>query len=198
MEPRAPALQPPPALPDAPAYFVDTKASEVRVHVRRDGPLAAFGHDHLLIAPVSGKVHAGNTAAGSGFDLAIDVQAFEVDPPNYTKVDEQARRGTRENLLGPKVLDAEKYPRIVLRAVSLAGPRWNPDVVAQLTLHGVTREIAFPAAVFMQDDALLVIARFTVRQSAFGIEPFSVFGGGLRVQDAVDVQVRILARRAKE
>ncbi len=198
--------EPPPALPDAPVYVVDPAVSEVRVLVWRDGPLSAVGHNHVLIAPVSGKVLVGETAAGSGFDLVIDANDFKVDPAEAraeegdefgSEISDKARRGTRENMLGPDVLDVERHPRIAIRSVSLSGPRWNPGVVAQLTLHGVTREIEFPAAVFLQGDTLTVIAQFSIRQSEFGIEPFSVFGGGLSVRDAIDVRVKLVARNGQ-
>lgn len=206
--PRAPAsalpVEPAPPLPNAPVYVVDPAASQARILVWRDGPLSRLGHNHVLIAPVSGKVHAGDAAARSGFAMSIDVAAIKVDPPAARGEEGEAfageisgedRRGTRENLLGAEVLDAGNHPRIEMRSVSLSGPRWNPDVVAQLTLRGVTRVIAFPAAVFVQGETITVIARFTILQSAFGIEPFSVFGGSLRVRDAIDVRVKVVAKR---
>ncbi|HEX7047971.1 MAG TPA: YceI family protein [Gammaproteobacteria bacterium] len=197
-------LEPAPPLPGTPVHVVDPTASYVRVLVWRDGALSAFGHNHVLIAPVSGKVHVGETAARSGFDLAINVKGFVVDPAKAraeegeafaSDVSDEARLGTRENLLGEDVLNADCYPRIGMRSVSLNGPRRNPEIVARLTLHGVTRDIEFPAEVFVQEDRVTVLANFTILQSDFGIEPFSVFGGGLSVRDAVDVRVKLVARR---
>lgn len=197
-------LQPAPPLPGTPVYIVDPAASHVRVLAWREGALSAFGHNHVLIAPVSGKVHVGETAARSGFDLAINVNSFVVDPAKAraeegeafaSDVSDEARLGTRENLLGEDVLNATRYQRIEMRSVSLSGPRRNPDVVARLTLHGVTREIEFPAEVFVQEGDITVTADFTILQSDFGIEPFSVFGGGLIVRDKLDVRVKLVASR---
>lgn len=202
---RAPAGLPPlPALPDAPVYAVDAAASEVRVLVYRDGPLAAFGHNHLLIAPVSGKVHAGEESAGSGFHFEIKAGDFDVDPPGERAVEGEAfadrishedRRGTRRNLLGPAVLDASRYPVILVQSVALRGPRNRPQVLARVTLRGTVRDIAFPADVAEQDGVLTVDAGFTLVQSDFNIEPFSILGGGLSVRDALDVRVHLVARK---
>jgi len=191
--------------PDAQRFVVDAQASEVRLLVYRDGPLARFGHNHVFVGRVVGEVHAGEAAARSAFRLEIPVDSFAVDPPAAraeegadfaAEVSEQARRGTRENMLGEEVLDAARYPLIRIASVTLAGPRWNPTVTARVTLRGETRDVRFPAAVFQSGDALEVIAGFRVRQSDFGIKPFAALGGGLLVRDAMDIRMRILARRA--
>jgi hypothetical protein len=193
-----------PTLPDAPRYLVDPLASEVRLLVYRDGPLARFGHNHAILGRIRGEVRAGNAAAASGFRLEIPIGSFVLDPPAAraeegedfaTEVSEPARRATRENLLGKDVLDAPQHPLIHIESIALAGPDWNPLVTARVTLRGATRDLRFPAAVFRQDDALTVIASFRIRQSEFGIEPFTTLNGGLRVRDELDVRIRLVARR---
>jgi len=42
-----------------------------------------------------------------------------------------------------------------------------------------------------------VVASFRIHQSEFGIEPFSALNGGLRVRDALDIRIRLVARREK-
>ena len=191
--------------PDAPRFAVDPQASEVRLLVYRDGPLARFGHNHVIIGRVEGEVRAGETATGSAFRLEIPVGSFAVDPPAAraeegaefaAEVSDQARKGTRENMLGEEVLDAGRHPALRIASVALAGPRWNPTVTARVTLRGATRDVRFPAAVFQNGDTVEVIAFFRVRQSDFGFKPFAVFGGGLLVRDAIDIRVHVVARRA--
>lgn len=192
-----------PTLPDAPRYLVDPLASEVRLLVYRDGPLARFGHNHAIVGRIRGEVRAGNVAA-SGFRLEIPIGSFVLDPPAAraeegedfaAEVSEPARRATRENMLGKDVLDAPQHPLILIESIALVGPDWNPLVTARVTLRGATRDLRFPSAVFRQDDALTVIANFRIRQSEFGIEPFTTLNGGLRVRDEFDVRVRLVARR---
>ena len=60
-----------------------------------------------------------------------------------------------------------------------------------------TRDLRFAAAVLRQDDTLVVVAGFRIRQSEFGIEPFTALNGGLRVRDPLDIRVRLVARREK-
>ena len=188
----------------APRYSVDPQASEIRLRVYRDGPLARFGHNHILVGRVHGEIRAGDTAAASGFRLEIPVDSFMVDPPAAraeegdefsAQVSDPARRDTRENMLGRDVLDAEKHPLIRIESIALVGPQWGPTVTARVTLRGVTRDLRFAAAVLRQDDLLVVIAGFHINQSEFGIEPFAALNGGLRVRDALDIRVRLVARR---
>jgi polyisoprenoid-binding protein YceI len=189
---------------DAPRYAVDPQASEIRLLVYRDGPLARFGHNHVIVGRVQGEIRAGETAARSGFRLEIPAQSLSVDPPPAraeegeefaAQVSDAARRGTRENMLGADVLDAAVHPLIRIESVALTGPPWAPTVTARVTLRGTTRDLSFPAAVVRQGDGLVVIASFPIRQSDFGIQPFSALNGGLRVGDALDVRLRVVARR---
>jgi hypothetical protein len=45
---------------------------------------------------------------------------------------------------------------------------------------------------------LTVIAAFRVLQSELGIEPYSILGGAIRVRDAIDIRVRLVARPAAD
>lgn len=192
---------------DAPRYAVDTGASEIRLLVYRDGPLARFGHNHVIAGRVRGEVRAGDSAASSGFRLEIPVDSFAVDPPALraeegaefaAQVSDEAREETSRNMLGEAMLDAATHPLIRIESVALTGPRWSPTVTARVTLRGATRDLRFPAAVFQGADAIEVIAGFRLRQSDFGIKPFTALGGGLLVRDAVDVRLRLAARRDNE
>lgn len=186
-------------------FVVDAQASQIRLLVYRAGALARLGHNHVIVGRVRGEIEAGTQVADSSFRLQIPLDSFAVDPPDArdeegaaftTGISDAARRATRDNMLGKALLDAAGYPLIEIESVSLVGPRWNPTVVARTTLRGATHDLQFPAAVFEQPDALTVIASFRTRQSDFGLTPYTVLGGSLRVQDEIDVRLRIVARRS--
>jgi len=202
---QAPAVRAEAHLPvGAERYAVASAESEIRLLVYRAGPLARVGHNHVIVGPVRGEIWAGRTAESSGFLLEVPVGSLSVDPVAAraeegkdfaAEVSDEARRGTREHMLGGEVLDAQRYPVIRVESVALSGPRWNPSVVARVTLRGVAHEQHFPAAVVEYGDWLVVIASFAFHQSDFGIEPYSALGGGLRVADEVRVRIRLEARR---
>lgn len=190
---------------DAPRFAVDPQASEIRLLVYRAGALARFGHNHVIAGPMRGEIRAGEAATAGGFRLEIPVEQLAIDPPAArteegeefaAEVSDQARQGTRENLLGRDLLDAADFPLIRIDSLALSGPRSNMTVLARVTLRGVARDLRFRAAVTQQGDLLSVAAGFRVRQSDFGISPFSTLGGGLLVRDAIDIRIRLVARRA--
>jgi hypothetical protein len=156
--------------------------------------MARLGHDHV----VASHTLAGYVAPGAGrADVSFRVDQMTVDEPPLlrdagiaTQPSSQAVEGTRKNMLGP-VLEAQRYPMVTLHAERLAGS----DLRVAVTLHGVTRWLALPAAI--QVDAAQVAASGTARlkQTDFGMTPFSVGGGLLSVQDELQIRYRIVARR---
>jgi polyisoprenoid-binding protein YceI len=175
-------------------YAVDPGASMVTVTVRRAGLMARLGHDHV----VASRTLAGHVAPGAGSaDVSFRVDQMSVDEPQLLRdagiarqPSPQAVEGTRTNMLGP-VLEAQRYPLVTLHAEGQADDRLRVAV----TLHGTTRWLALPATVRV--DAAQVIASGTahLKQTDFGITPFSVGGGLLSVQDELEVRYHIVARR---
>ena len=178
----------------AAVYKVDPDASLIAVTVRRAGLMARLGHDHI----VASHTLTGYAAPGLGrADVSFRVDQLTVDEPQLlreagidTQRSAEAVEGTRKNMLGP-VLDAQRYPVVALHAERSADDRLRVAV----TLHGVTRSLDLPAAVKV--DAAQVTASGTahLKQTDFGITPFSVGGGLLAVDDGLDVRYRIVARR---
>jgi polyisoprenoid-binding protein YceI len=178
----------------AAVYAVDPGASLITVTVRRAGLMARLGHDHV----VASHTLAGYAAPGAGrADVSFRADQMTVDEPQLlrdagidTQPSPQAVEGTRKNMLGP-VLEAQRYAMVTLHAQRLADGRLR----VAITLHGVTRWLELPAAI--QVDASQVTARGTARlkQTDFGMTPFSVGGGLLAVQDELEISYHIVARR---
>ena len=175
-------------------YAIDPGASLVAVTVRRGGLMARLGHDHV----VASHTLTGHAAPGMGrADVSFRLDQLTVDEPQLlrdagigTSPSPEAVEGTRRNMLGP-VLDAERYPVVTLHAELPADGRLRVAV----TLHGTTRRMDLPAAVRV--DAAQVTASGTahLKQTDFGITPFSVGAGLLAVQDELEVRFDIVARR---
>ena len=163
--------------------------SALQVLVFRGGTAARLGHNHVLRAaglrvdwPAAGPV------------LAFRLDALEIDPPALraglgpafaSAVDDEARAGTRANLL--KALDAAAHPEVVVRTLQQFGEGPRRAVEAEISLHGVTRRQWFVVDV----DGRHARGEVVIRQSDFGIQPFAVLGGLLAVQDALVVQFEL-------
>jgi polyisoprenoid-binding protein YceI len=188
-------------LPEGRSYRVSREDSELRVVLFPAGPLARFGHPHVIGgAAVDGEVVLAAEFQDSGLRLAVDVAALEVDRPEWrvaegfeAELPESAMDDTRRNMLSEAVLDADAHPAIVIESLGLRGPDWQPDVDIRITLRGVARELTVPVALHVEGDRLTATGRFLLRQSDFGIEPFSAAGGRLQVADELLIRFRIVA-----
>ena len=176
-------------LPEPPLAAEPAGGNALQVLVFRGGTAARLGHNHVLRAaglrvdwPAAGPV------------LAFRLDALEIDPPALraglgpafeSAVDDETRAGTRANLL--KALDAAAHPEVVVRTLQQLGEGPRRAVEAEISLHGVTRRQWFVVDV----DGRHARGEVVIRQSDFGIQPFTVLGGLLAVQDALVVQFQL-------
>jgi len=130
-------------------------------------------------------------------DLYVALESLVVDDPAQRAAagfestpSESDIAGTRSNML-EKVLEAERFPFVVLRVRAAA----QGDLEAELSLHGVTRPMRIPAKLDADPQRIEASGRFALKQTDFGIEPFSVLGGALTVQDEVEISFAIRAAR---
>lgn len=176
--------------------MVDPHASVIAVTVRRAGLMARLGHDHVVAThALSGYAAPGLNRA----DLAFRLDQLRVDEPEQlreadigTRPSSQAIGGTRKNMLGP-ALEAERYPMVILHAETGKSGLLRVAV----TLHGVTRWLELPATIEPDAHELKVQGQARLKQTDFGITPFSAGGGLLAVQDELAVRYRIVARRSR-
>lgn len=190
-------------LAQADAWPVDPERTVVTIIVRRAGPLARLGHDHVITsAEERGKVFVGPSPGESAFELELPVDRFEVDLPGpraaagagfAAPVPDEARAGTRQNMLRKEVLDAAGFPVIIVRSIAASGDWPQPVIRLSVALRGATREYEIPVSI--ERDANGVVARGEVRfnQTDFGITPFAVAGGAIQVADTLEVRFEIAA-----
>jgi polyisoprenoid-binding protein YceI len=190
-------------LPQGRIFEAVSDRSEFRIVTWPAGPLARFGHAHVIGgSAVSGQVVLAEDFHASGLRLVIAVAALELDRPEWRldegfdpDLPEDTIRDTRDNLLSDALLNADEYPEILIEAVSVNGPPWQPDIDLRITLAGTARELTVPITLDIADQELAASGRISLRQSDFGIEPFSAAGGNLQVADDILIRFRIVARR---
>jgi hypothetical protein len=187
----------------ATVFDIDAQRSIVTIQVYRSGPMAKLGHNHVITsAEESGFAWRGNTPGESGFQLRIPVGTLVADDPAARvaagpdfegPVPESAREGTRKNLLRAEVLDAARFHDVTVSAGGLSGTWQDPVAHADVTIKGVTRRVEVPLD--LADTAGTLTARGTVRlrQTDFGMVPFSVGGGAIQVADEIVLGFEIAA-----
>ena len=168
----------------------------IAVTVRRGGALARLGHDHVVAARrIDGHVDPAAGLAVLRFrldEMTVDEAALRDEAGLARQPSADAIAGTRVNML-TKVLDAGRYPFVEVRA------RRTGDaglLQADITLHGTTRSYAVPTTIDRVPQGLVARGTLTLKQTDFGITPFSVLGGAMAVQDALEIRFVLPARPA--
>ncbi len=185
-------------------FQIDSNASTLHILVYRGGPMAHLGHNHVISSrSMTGKIWHAATAANSGFEIQVPVNALIVDdnaaraaegadfPLN---ISEDTKSGTRANMLRETLLDGTNYPVISIRSVSAQGPADTPVVVAAMQIKGQTRQITVPVTVRTSGLRILVNGEFSIRQTDFGITPLSVALGALQVVDTIKIKFELVAK----
>lgn len=168
----------------------------IAVTVRRGGALARLGHDHVVAARrIDGHVDPTAGLAVLRFRLdqmTVDEAALRDEAGLAKQPSADAIAGTRANML-TKVLDAARYPLVEVRVRRTDTPGL---LRADITLHGTTRPYAVPVTVAPDAQGLVARGTLALKQTDFGITPFSVLGGALAVQDALEIRFVLPARPA--
>src|SRR5689334_10207103 len=85
---------------------IDIEKSKLTVLVEKTGVFSALGHDHEIAAPLAeGSVNE----AVSRMELRVDASQLRVLDPDTSEKD---RAQIQETMLGPEVLDVQRYPEI--------------------------------------------------------------------------------------
>ena len=202
----------PPIVPrEGRPYDIASGESLLTILVFRGGPLAKAGHNHVIAShTLHGTLYVPADLARTTFELHVPVTELTVDeqtlrakeneadfPPD---VPDSAKEGTRRNMLGGALLDAQQYPEIVLRSSSLepapggSGLQWLAH--AQVTVRDRTSSVIVPVHYEQHADEIAVSGELPLKQSDLGLTPFSALLGALQVVDEMKVRFRIVAHAA--
>src|SRR5215472_7771764 len=164
------------------AAAVPHSASTITIHVQKSGFFSAFAHNHAITAPVArGTVDRQRMSA----EIVVATKDMRVVDPEASAKD---RAEIQETMLGPKVLDSEKFREIRFQTshVQEIGPQ-RYRVSGNLELHGTNKELAFDATGGPDHFR----GKTKLKQTNFGIQPVSIAGGTVKVKDEVEIEFDI-------
>jgi polyisoprenoid-binding protein YceI len=126
-------------------------------------------------------------AEPTGVELAVDVDSLEVlgGEGGLTPLAGPEKGVARSNAL--KSLDAKKFPTIRFTADDVAKSPDGYRLTGTVEIHGKARPQVVDVKVDDQGDTLALSARVPVTQSDFGVKPFSLMMGALKVADEVTI-----------
>ena len=178
-------------------YAIDPRSSLVVIEVRRAGTLAQLGHDHVVAShDVRGYVAPGDGRADLYVRLdrlAVDERDLRAEAKFESQPPDDAIAGTRDNMLRKLAAEAHPYAIIGVRGVDTDGTgSW---LRATLAVNGTDQAVRIPARIAVRPSEVEVTGQLEVKQTSFGITPYSILAGALQVQDEVAIRFRIRARR---
>jgi hypothetical protein len=197
---------PPPPSPRAVQgirYHIDPAQSELRILVYRAGIMASLGHNHVILnRALSGWVTVGSSPSAAAFALTVPAADFVVDDPEARHqegadfseaVPDDAKSGTSRNMLGPAVLDAADHPAVTVRSLTIEETDAGLEATVAIQAAGHESQLAVPFTLDRSSGRLTATGALTVRQTALGLTPLSIFLGALRVEDALGLKFKLVA-----
>jgi hypothetical protein len=203
-----PASQPQPsgAQVEGREFVVDSAASLLTIRVYKGGPLSRAGHNHVIAShSLTGVAHVPDEPTHASFDVHLLVAELVVDEdelraqegPDFPPgVPEDAKTGTKRNMLGPSLLDADRYPDLALQSEALQRGPDGLQAQVRVIVRDRASAVIVPLKYEIRGSELRVAGELALKQTDLGLTPFSLFGGALRVEDEIKVRFNIVARAA--
>lgn len=156
--------------------------SKITIHVGKAGLFSGFGHNHTVSAPIARLTVDSKSKTAAVTVLTKEMKVMDPD------VSEKDRAEIQATMLGPKVLDAQRFPEIQFTSSRIEETAARRFVVSgTLRLHGNSKQLTFPVA--GTPDHYTGRTRF--KQTDFGIQPVSVAGGAVKVKDEIELEFDI-------
>lgn len=165
-------------------YQLLASRSQLAIVLRKAGLLSALADNHLIVARQMHGAATGGVAGWSG-EIAVPVADLQVADPGRSAKDRQEIWTTMESA---SQLDAAQYPAIIWRLLALAPTPGGFELRGTFTLHGVTRNVAWPTQLSIQAGTVHVWGEAPMRLSDFGITPIRRALGTVRVRDQFELR----------
>jgi len=108
----------------------------------------------------SGELHVLNgQVVGAGNKVTIDTTSLWADNDRVTG-----------HLKSPDFFNVAQMPTAVFESTSITKNTTNSTVSGNLTLHGITKQISFPAQIEVTDQAVALSAQFFINRFDFDIK----------------------------
>jgi polyisoprenoid-binding protein YceI len=148
-----PAPQGVPAQPAATVLGLDPSNSKVefigaKVTRSHEGGFTDF----------AGKVELAEPIESSRVEITIQTASLYADEEKLTK-----------HLKSPDFFDVDKFPTATFRSTEIKREGDGYQITGDLTLHGVTKRVSFPAAIQVTDGAVNASSEFSINRHDFGI-----------------------------
>ena len=181
--------------------------SSIHIITDRSGLLSKLAHLHIVsVSDLTGNIiYSPEQASGTAI-LGMNVTDFIVDKPSernqypdYFK-DQRSEsdiQGTRKNMLGNKLLHAEKHPVVEVAVKLLAYNKETSlaDLELKINLKGKQFTVNRNANLEVNDNELSVNSEFELSNTELGLKPFTAAAGAMVVGKRLKFYVNLKATR---
>jgi polyisoprenoid-binding protein YceI len=178
---------------DSVVYHLD-RGSRLEVKTGKAGLFGFAGHSHVIRArSFSGEVvYYPKAPASSHLQITVETDSLEVLTPPDTAEIRKVTAAMRAD-----VLHTDQYHEIRLVSKEVAPTAHGFHIVGALTLVGQTRDVPVDLVVKLAADTLRAEGTFSIKQTEFGIKPYSGGPAGtVKVADRVTFTIDAVAVRA--
>jgi polyisoprenoid-binding protein YceI len=166
-------------------YRLGPDDGTLSVRTKRTGAAAKAGHDLLIeVTAWEATLQVGDDAADTSIELEADGASLHVreGTGGIQSLGDNDKASIRQSIDD----DVLKGQAITFRSTAVTGADGGLTVEGELTLAGATRPLGFDLAVG-DDGRLSAVA--VVKQTDWGMKPYSALFGALKVVDEVEVVI---------
>jgi polyisoprenoid-binding protein YceI len=178
-------------------YTIDLSQSQVIATLTQEGFISRRYPNHRVeVKNFSGRIEIPERDETR---LAVEVEA---EAKSLTNADEgmtDFERKEFHNVLNNEVLESGKFPTIKFVSVSVSdasksGETRKFTLNGDLTLRDATKQVSFPVTVTISKDQLRATGEAELKQTDFGITPYSGKLGLIKIGDVIKIKFEIVAK----
>ena len=178
-------------------YTIDLSQSSVTATLMQEGFISRRYPNHRVeVKNFDGRIEVSQK---DETQIAVEVEA---EAKSLTNADEgmtDFERREFHNVLNNDVLESGKFPTIKFVSTSISdasksGEARKFTLNGDLTLRDATKPVSFPVTVMISKDRLRATGEAELKQSDFGIKPYSGKLGLIKIGDVIKIKFEIVAK----
>lgn len=180
----------------AKTYSFSAAQSQLTLTLVQEGVLRKLHPTHTVgVKSFSGRIQLPADESKAFAELEAEAKSFA----NIDKDMSDFERSGFHKVLQEDVLASAQYPTIKFRSVSISNVQKSGDqrsftLHGDVTLRGVTKRVAFPVKVTINGNQLRATGEEHIKQTDFGITPYSGGLGTIKIGDQLKVSFKIVAQ----
>ena len=170
---------------------INPEHGTLTLHTAVAGAAARMGHNLVIVIDdwSLGVELAGDDVTALALRADLTSLRVESGSGGVKPVGDGDRRTIRDNAL--KSLHADRHPEVTFVAEELTRAGSDLHATGALTINGTHQRLTATAALDMSAGRITARCSVPVRQSDFGVRPYSAMLGRLKVADEVQVELEV-------